>query len=381
MKALNTLLIVGAMIVTTKVGAVTYDAAADFSLTTNPNGVWSYGWSNTRDTEKHLYTHLGSQFDGAFQLWNDPTANPDSTGDPTVIKNVSDYVPPTTAEWLPGTMGFVPFKLGDRAVGFYSWVIFTAPTKGLYKVDAIFKGVDASCGHGTETDVNIFRDNEQLFLGNIEGYGDTEAYSYEINLSLGDTISFGVGWGSNGNSDCDNTGFDGKITFVSESFAAFNPGAQLKVGPKTNDDSFELTGYLRLAETSNGIDPPKETVTVKFGSFSHTIPAGSFQQGRDGSFHFKGTIDKAKLDVTLWPLTNKSAKAETIQPNWSQTGTSYWLRALVSCSDLAATTMQPQARLTIGNDQGQATLDVGYAKFGKGKDGQKWVFPEGETAK
>lgn len=37
--------------------------------------------------------------------------------------------------------------------------------------------------------------------------------------------------------------------------------------------------------------------------------------------------------------------------------------------------MEPQMQLTIGDDQGTTTLDVGYAKFGKGSDGRKWVFP------
>lgn len=36
-----------------------YDAAADFSPTSNPNGVWSYGWSATLGGAFQLYTQSG----------------------------------------------------------------------------------------------------------------------------------------------------------------------------------------------------------------------------------------------------------------------------------------------------------------------------------
>jgi hypothetical protein len=53
----------------------------------------------------------------------------------------------------------------------------------------------------------------------------------------------------------------------------------------------------------------------------------------------------------------------------------YSFKSCLKNGSLGTTTMEPQVDLTIGDDHGEATLDIGYAKFGKGSDGQKWVFP------
>jgi hypothetical protein len=142
-------------------------------------------------------------------------------------------------------------------------------------------------------------------------------------------------------------------------FAIFTPRAEFTLGPKANDDSYWVRGWIKLANTSNGINPLTESVTIKVGPFSHTLPPGSFVQ--DGSaYSFKGPVGPSTLDVRITP---------------SSTPGSYSFKSCLKNGSLGATTMEPQVQLTIGDDQGQATLDVGYAKFGKGADGQKWVFP------
>lgn len=143
------------------------------------------------------------------------------------------------------------------------------------------------------------------------------------------------------------------------SFSTFTPRAEFTLGPKTNDDSYWVRGWLKLADTSNGIDPLAEAVTIKVGPFSHTLPAGSFSREVD-SYVFKGSVGSSVLDVRI---------------TGSSTPGGYSFRSCLKKADLEATTLKPDVQLTIGDDQGQATLDVGYAKFGKGKDGQKWVFP------
>ncbi len=58
------------------------------------------------------------------------------------------------------------------------------------------------------------------------------------------------------------------------------------------EDEFRVRGTLLPGEGSDGIDPPNEEVTVDFGSFTETIPVGSFfLRGADGpkpSFRFDG---------------------------------------------------------------------------------------------
>jgi hypothetical protein len=146
---------------------------------------------------------------------------------------------------------------------------------------------------------------------------------------------------------------------IGKSFSNFGPRAELRLGPKANDDSYWVRGWLKLASTSNGINPLTEAVTVKVGPFSHTVPPGSFVQ--DGaSYLFKGPVGPSTLDVSI---------------TGSSTPGGYSFKSCLKKGSLGATTMEPQVQLTIGDDQGQAKLDVGYAKFGKGADGQKWVFP------
>lgn len=151
----------------------------------------------------------------------------------------------------------------------------------------------------------------------------------------------------------------------SSEFAAFSPRAEFWLGPKTSDDSYWVRGWIKLANTSNGINPLTESVTIKVGPFSHTLPAGSFVQ--DGSaYSFTGPVGPSTLDVRITPSSSHGG---------------YSFKSCLKNGDLEATTMRPQVQLTIGDDQGQATLDLGYAKFGKGKDGQNWVFTEAKTAK
>ena len=83
-------------------------------------------------------------------------------------------------------------------------------------------------------------------------------------------------------------------------FAAFEVRkVRLKVSEKTYRDRFRLKGSFSLGEGSGGIDPLHEDVTVTFGGFSETIPAGSFVRfreviaGEDGAakgFRYKGKI-------------------------------------------------------------------------------------------
>ena len=63
-------LLVASVVVALGVGAgsaVAYDAAADFSTNTNPNGVWSYGWSTNLGSSLQLYTTPA--LNAGFNIW------------------------------------------------------------------------------------------------------------------------------------------------------------------------------------------------------------------------------------------------------------------------------------------------------------------------
>jgi 6-phosphogluconolactonase len=67
---------------------------------------------------------------------------------------------------------------------------------------------------------------------------------------------------------------------------------------------FELKEFFTLGKNSNGIDPVTENVTLQIGTFSVTIPAGSFEQKPNGRFEFEGVINNVRLGAQIVPLGN-----------------------------------------------------------------------------
>jgi lactonase family protein with 7-bladed beta-propeller len=76
--------------------------------------------------------------------------------------------------------------------------------------------------------------------------------------------------------------------------------AKLEISAK----GFQLNESFTLGANSNGINPLTENVTLKIGTFSVTIPPGSFKQIPQGRFSFEGTINGASLQVQIVPLGN-----------------------------------------------------------------------------
>jgi len=85
-------------------------------------------------------------------------------------------------------------------------------------------------------------------------------------------------------------------------------------------------------------------VTLKIGTFSVTIPAGSFKKNPNGRFAFEGTINGVSLQVQIVPLGNNifTFKAE---------GTGV---------DLTALTNPVTVVLTIGIDAGSTTATAEF---------------------
>ena len=64
---------------------------------------------------------------------------------------------------------------------------------------------------------------------------------------------------------------------------------------------FETEGSFILASNSNGIDPLTEDVSFQIGSFSATIPPGSFVRNGNG-FEFEGVLNGSSLKASIRPL-------------------------------------------------------------------------------
>lgn len=81
---------------------------------------------------------------------------------------------------------------------------------------------------------------------------------------------------------------------------------------EVDDDEVEVEGGFTLGAGSDGINPVDEDVTVEIGSYSFTIPAGSFDSDDDddGEFEFEGTIDGVKVEMEIEHVGDNTFKFE-----------------------------------------------------------------------
>jgi 6-phosphogluconolactonase len=86
-------------------------------------------------------------------------------------------------------------------------------------------------------------------------------------------------------------------------FASSSAKLEITAGPPS---SFDLNESFTLAKTSRKINPLTENVTLRIGTFSVTIPAGSFIKDPNGEFAFQGGIKGVSLRLKIVPLGNKS---------------------------------------------------------------------------
>jgi hypothetical protein len=218
--------------------AQAYNASLEFSSTKNPNGPWSYGWTQTNGSALNLLpiattivgTELGNPVttSAALNVW---TSNCCGTLQPLVFHNPTVYTiqsqtatiptdsgdPWSTAYGISG-LGLHPGPDGQNAV-----VRWTAPAGGYYNVRATFRGLDYI---GTTTNVAVYRNSTELFAANVIGYAGyycvgtlrssclegspVQVYSGIVELCKGDKLDFAVGYGTNGYG-YDSTGLDVSI--------------------------------------------------------------------------------------------------------------------------------------------------------------------------
>ena len=120
-------------------------------------------------------------------------------------------------------------------------------------------------------------------------------------------------------------------------FSAFNAGGEIE------GNQFEIQGGFMLGAGTNGINPLTEAVVLQLGTFSVTIPSGSFKSARGGSYKFEGTIGGVALEIYIAPAgTNR-----------------YTFAAEASGANLIGTVNPVSVALTIGDDAGTTTVTAG----------------------
>ncbi len=154
----------------------TWNAAADFSATDNPSGVWSYGYESSGAGPLTLFT---VETNGPYgPAWAPPYT---VLGVPAIWKNTSDSLEYAVA---PGEVSLNPGYNDATALCVARW---TSPVAGIVNISGYFGAGDLYPMY-----YYIYKNGSNIFsftsLSNLDG-----PFSLTESVSVGTTIDFAVG--------------------------------------------------------------------------------------------------------------------------------------------------------------------------------------------
>jgi len=192
--------------------AAVYDAAADFTpaTTTNPNGVWSYGYDAAGDGGNYALVAF-DVFDNSPSTPNWLKTGNNSFGTPTFSKVQTGPLSPFNSLVL-GQVGLHPGPAATQFVNDDAAILrFTAPGNGLYAVNSQF----FASGGGETTAWVVLNGSFGSPLAALGSTGSSPSYIVpSLALSVGDTLDFVVG--NAGSYFFDTTGVNVSISVVPE---------------------------------------------------------------------------------------------------------------------------------------------------------------------
>ncbi len=171
-----------------------YSAVGDFSISSNPNGQWSYLYNSTYSYNGSNAILLANALDSSqiynqfgisnLEGWiNDPKANfPDRY---FIGKNTSNStISYATIKLPPNLLTMDP----ESGTVITRW---TAPSAGSWSITGLFQGIDTNEGYA---DVEIVEDNSTVLLTQtlLNSYGTQVSFKSTVSLNAGDTIDFVV---------------------------------------------------------------------------------------------------------------------------------------------------------------------------------------------
>jgi hypothetical protein len=153
---------------------------------TNPNGVWSYGWSADLTAPITLFSrnYIAEYANWLQHQWDDPEYS-DSFA-PSVARNSGGDYDDGNVSWAAGKLG-----LHHGPAGTYAHVIFTAPSSGLYAIAATFYAQQ----YGIDVDVHVLVNGKVHFSGTMTdtSIGESRSFAQLVPLRAGQTIDFASG--------------------------------------------------------------------------------------------------------------------------------------------------------------------------------------------
>jgi len=140
-------------------------------------------------------------------------------------------------------------------------------------------------------------------------------------------------------------------------FEVFKAKADIDKDRKT---SFRVEGFFRLGQTSDGIDPVNEAVQLQVGTFSTTIPAGSFRKEGKHEFEFEGWINDVELRITIHHVEERRGEwgdHEADHDKEKHIDTKDYLFTAQGKGHILSGVVNPvTVGLTIGDDEGSTTV-------------------------
>ena len=249
-----------------------YDAAADFSVASNPNGAWSYGYEASLGSTFQLYDAVVIDPNGAtgIEQWYHPPLSGNYT--PTVGYNTTSSVVN-----LPDTGVYVPahsllLHPGPASSGnLYTVIRWTAPTTGVFDLQSSFFGEDSR--YPTSTDVHVLLNGNSLFSGGVYVYGPAASFSDILSVKTGDTIDFVVGVGRDGDDTGDSTGISATLSnAIPEPGGALLRSCQFCAQGGVGRDFLKSASALRVSGDGNaGGAPLWGSCTRRLAPFAPTV--------------------------------------------------------------------------------------------------------------
>jgi len=227
-------------------------AAGDFSISSNPNGVWSYGYSTTLGSALILYTSNTTSYSGlGVDGWLAPEGIPY-----LLYNNTSNTVKNANSTYQPGQL-----ILQSGYDGLYSIVRWTAPSSGQFSIAATLSGLSSL---GDSSEVHVLLNGTPIFNSAVIGSPGPVSYSVTTNLVVGDTVDFASGDSSDGSPNEDNTALTAIIT-------ALTPVCPNIVGT--------WSGQMNVVDTFRGYSTTPLSIQVTDQSTNGCLVRGYFSQG------------------------------------------------------------------------------------------------------
>ena len=188
--------------------ATVWNAVSDFSISSNPNEDWAYGYGTAGSTFS-LDSTASTFHLGPTDLWSRHRGDPVylRNGNPMVAENMGAAYNWTTVVVPTGVLWVHPGKRWDTLV---QW---TAPTAGTYSYSGEFELLDI---HPTGIIGEVFAGETELYSGTLTGPGakqstkipgESEPFSGTVSLLAGETLTFAVN--NDGNFGAELDGADG----------------------------------------------------------------------------------------------------------------------------------------------------------------------------